>query len=1224
MSPIRRTRVLTFLLLLSISLAGGCQQGGWVDVESGPPAPRMKWRFLNAPLHDIWTPDGRQLWAVGSGGVVIHSSDGGRNWRLQENVDVDFLHALHGTTDGQKIWAVGSGGILIRTNNGGHSWSTTKLKVNLPIIEIHVNADGRTLRAFDIHGQEYLSLDGGETWAQPLNQPLRTLLKAENTTGDYEPNLHDIKISGDGESIFAVGLEGFFAFSSDRGKHWGLQRLKGRPSLFKLETSQDGSKLLVYGALTNSTVAHIWTGIADPASKSWLLQGPKPTSDERLTALFMDPQDRAWVATSAGRVSVGSWLSGPWESRDPSLGYSWRFAAAGEEALWAVGTGNLGTRVIRSTDQGATWRSQTIKLEPVAVARDSNSLWIYGRSGQLAHCTPECSLLKLPINNRRFLGNVGISNEQPWIVEGDALLTSEDSGTTWRVQKIPEATLLVDRFSSKGGDWLLDQSGQLFFSPQSGAGWNLHSSLPFTSPTTSAADLLGFDRENGFALFVLDNAGGLWRERSPKEWIKIYDSEQLFTSIEATPDGNNLWITGGILNALAYSADLGRNWNKDPHSIRMSFTSASVSPNGSSVLAVGQGSVLLGQAKGTYPRILKTRLRTDPSDAFTARLELRIEGSPDAATLRCGSKRDSALGQLSKVNSTLIRPASESGIWVIKFNPGSQDLGLKPGENLYAEVTLETKRASRGGKLERESPVFRQSFSIPPLPYEPWWQQPYILPLAGLFLWWLILVALLIAWPTSIVGLQHALRVTNLFHLLAEIPYVGSTAKLIGEASGLPLLARTSRALDAWVRMHQDLVYQRFEDEETVLRSDGYIPLPIRIGNQLFDRPEARFLSRFTLRHPTLIQIVGIGGAGKTTLAIQIARWAIAGKKEGGLERKPMLPVLVDEDTEDLRALVKRKLTSWLQEEISDDLLNALLRKQRILVIVDRVSERDSSTREHLRTLHGTQPINALIVTTRQALDFEAGGAVLVYPQPLGSETLLHFMTSLLQDPARSGAFQTMKGQIDLAQKLADLIRLGDEEIPLTPLLARLYVDKAVERAKAGASLDDLPQSIPDVYFDYLRSVNPPGGMSDPDMLNAAEVLAELALEKGFVPHEIVRSEAQKALAAAGWKEPGEPDSILRRLRDNGVLLETSVGTEVLLRFALDPIAEFLAASAHAKRCGESLSAWKTLVLKIDQAGEQAAGFRLALRLVCEAYGQRLGWACSEVAGRLTQGPPLP
>lgn len=495
----------------------------------------------------------------------------------------------------------------------------------------------------------------------------------------------------------------------------------------------------------------------------------------------------------------------------------------------------------------------------------------------------------------------------------------------------------------------------------------------------------------------------------------------------------------------------------------------------------------------------------------------------------------------------------------------------------------------------------------------------------GYAAWVALLAFILIAWPAGLFKIQRAVRVLGISRLLELIPAIGPAAALVlGTAGALPLFVRSRRALDTWVESHRDTVRQRLDAEETVLRSGGYVPLPVRIGNPekgtLLDRPDALALSRLLSRRRTLIQVVGVGGAGKTMLAVQIARWALAGRDEGGLERKPMLPVLIDEDTDDLRAVVKRKLASWLQEEIGDELLDALLRKQRLLVIVDRLSERQQATREHLRTLHGSQPINALVVTTRQPIDFEAGGDSRIYPQPLGSETLLHFMTSLLQDPARSGAFARMGDQLELGKKLADLIRLGTEEVPLTPLLVRLYVDKAVILARAGASLDELPPSIPDVYFDYLRSVNPSTDgsadrMSDQDMLRAAEIMAWMSLSESFVPGEVVESKARGTLAAAGWDKPEGPNPI-RRLHDNGVLLETEVGTEVLLRFALDPIAEFLAAMGHARECSGNAAAWSELFKRVDDAGQRAAGFRLALRLVCQAYGQRLGWACNESLDR--------
>ena len=713
-------------------------------------------------------------------------------------------------------------------------------------------------------------------------------------------------------------------------------------------------------------------------------------------------------------------------------------------------------------------------------------------------------------------------------------------------------------------------------------------------------------------LYVVDVNGRIFqRRRDAEAWKLLYDTGHSGSyAIKGTSDGRQLWVAGQHFNAglkFYRSGDFGKNWRVEGdfkfgegQPLRFALSPASLD-----VWALVSTSGLIhGRAAETFPRITHARLAEQPPGFPGARLELRIEGRPGSVLLKGGGERDFSLDQLQTVSRLkVIQPQKDSDVWAIEFDPESQDVGLEKGEDLYAEITLETAG-------------FRQAFTLPLLSYKPWRPHPLV---SGYAAWIVFLALLLLVWPVGLLKLQSGLRVFDVSRLLEPIPVLGPPAVLaLGAAGALPLFARTGRALDTWVRAHRETIRVRFEAEESLRRSGDYVPLPVRTGSPetggLLDRPDAPALSRLFSRRRTLIQVVGVGGAGKTMLAVQIARWALAARDEGGLERNPMLPVLVDEDTDDLRAVVKRKLTSWLQEEIGDEFLDALLRKQRVLVIVDRVSERQRTTREHLRTLHGGQPVNALLVTTRQPLDFEAGGDVRIYPQPLGSETLLHFMTSLLQEPARAGAFARMGDQLELGKKLADLIRLGAEEVPLTPLLVRLYVDKAVELARRpGASLDELPGSIPDVYFAYLRSVNPDTGgstdrMSNEDMLRAAEVLARLALGKAFVPREVAKEEAREAFAEAGWGKPEDSDPI-RRLRDNGVLQETAVGTEMLLRFALDPVAEFLAAMAHARQCAGNETAWNALFKQVEAAGQRAAGFRLALRLVCRAYGERLGWA---------------
>jgi photosystem II stability/assembly factor-like uncharacterized protein len=65
--------------------------------------------------------DARRGWAVGAGGVVLSTNDGGRTWRVQMSgtesdlFDVKFFDEREG-------WAVGADGTAIHTADGGATW----------------------------------------------------------------------------------------------------------------------------------------------------------------------------------------------------------------------------------------------------------------------------------------------------------------------------------------------------------------------------------------------------------------------------------------------------------------------------------------------------------------------------------------------------------------------------------------------------------------------------------------------------------------------------------------------------------------------------------------------------------------------------------------------------------------------------------------------------------------------------------------------------------------------------------------------------------------------------------------------------------------------------------------------------------------------------------------------------------------------------------------------
>ena len=72
-------------------------------------------------LNAVSFADARHGWAVGAGGAVLATADGGRTWRAQVSgtesdlFDVKFFDAREG-------WAVGGDGTAIHTTDGGATW----------------------------------------------------------------------------------------------------------------------------------------------------------------------------------------------------------------------------------------------------------------------------------------------------------------------------------------------------------------------------------------------------------------------------------------------------------------------------------------------------------------------------------------------------------------------------------------------------------------------------------------------------------------------------------------------------------------------------------------------------------------------------------------------------------------------------------------------------------------------------------------------------------------------------------------------------------------------------------------------------------------------------------------------------------------------------------------------------------------------------------------------
>jgi hypothetical protein len=97
---------------------------GWMPAQiNGAPESLLK------PLHGIAFADRRSGWAVGEGGAIFHSTDGGETWDPQPSGTTVTLYSV-ASSDSMSAWAAGEDGTILHTTDGGRRWDLQASAVN--------------------------------------------------------------------------------------------------------------------------------------------------------------------------------------------------------------------------------------------------------------------------------------------------------------------------------------------------------------------------------------------------------------------------------------------------------------------------------------------------------------------------------------------------------------------------------------------------------------------------------------------------------------------------------------------------------------------------------------------------------------------------------------------------------------------------------------------------------------------------------------------------------------------------------------------------------------------------------------------------------------------------------------------------------------------------------------------------------------------------------------
>jgi photosystem II stability/assembly factor-like uncharacterized protein len=215
---------------------------------------------VSVTLTSLSFPTPQQGWAVGHGGAVLHTTDGGNTWALQldgrsaaqlerqaalasgdesraalaeqlvsDGPDKPFL-AVH-FWNGQRGFVIGAYGLIFGTEDGGKTWESWFDRIDNPK-GLHLNAlyvDGDFVLLAGEQGLLLRSIDGGGQF-DPVETPYK---------GSW------FAITGQDEQIVIAGLRGNVFWSADRGRSFSASKVPLPVTLFSALASRHGPWLFV-------------------------------------------------------------------------------------------------------------------------------------------------------------------------------------------------------------------------------------------------------------------------------------------------------------------------------------------------------------------------------------------------------------------------------------------------------------------------------------------------------------------------------------------------------------------------------------------------------------------------------------------------------------------------------------------------------------------------------------------------------------------------------------------------------------------------------------------------------------------------------------------------------------------------------------------------------------------------------------------------------------------
>ncbi|MCH7492963.1 hypothetical protein IID19_05280 [Patescibacteria group bacterium] len=222
-------------------------------------------------LTSVWGADTLNVWAVGDGGQILNTNDGGSTWIFQTSNTPNHLRGIHGIDDLNLI-AVGYSGDIVYTNDGGFTWA---LQDSSPTTE-HLY----DVWAFDANNVWFVGNKGA------IYKCASNCFSDDPTWNDQSPGGSDLRgiVGLDASNLWAVGFGGSVYDTENGGSTWVASTWTGRSGDEQLNgidavsiggtdyvwavgklSAFGGDNFILFSTGTGSTTGDTWSTQSTPA-----------------------------------------------------------------------------------------------------------------------------------------------------------------------------------------------------------------------------------------------------------------------------------------------------------------------------------------------------------------------------------------------------------------------------------------------------------------------------------------------------------------------------------------------------------------------------------------------------------------------------------------------------------------------------------------------------------------------------------------------------------------------------------------------------------------------------------------------------------------------------------------------------------------------------------------------------------------------------------------------